>query len=302
MGLISAPSVTGLGAAGHEIETDKPTRIVRNAQEYSTPYECPFPLYLICCSGRATWQSINYEPGRILVCTTGYGTAPNGVETDWLFRSDLHKVACTQDVLYAPMYEGTQFNDGPFPPAPTIAYDHNLEVLRDVAPQVRAILVGNRYAETGYCQTISQNDDAMRAESSHRICTFVDEAAAMVRSVGGRLALMLIDYQIILDCYWASGQPLRAKLIEHNVLTGALLGFKFWPKMKPLYDHDREERILPKKLLDQPPYPMLTEWLSGLEAWSGVDYVDGLMKQHPSRLFKGGFDAGIIGQLPNGTI
>jgi hypothetical protein len=146
MGLIHPSSVTGLGAASPTIPESELGRMVRSAEEYSIPYEIPFPLYLICCSDRSTRKSVDYNPGRILICTTGAGRTPNGIETERIFRSDLHDIACTQDVLYAPMYEGTQQREGPFPPAPMVSYDHNLEVLRDVAPQVRAILVGNRYA------------------------------------------------------------------------------------------------------------------------------------------------------------
>lgn len=303
MGLIHPPSVTGLGSSTPDEGTLLSLPVTaRNDGQYSTPYDCPFPLHVICCTEQSLWKSVDYKPGRIIIVSTGPGTTPDGIRIDGLLRSNLHDCLCTQDVLFVPMYEGTMANEGPWPAAPTLGFDHNLEVLRDVAPQVRAVLVGNRYAESGHLQCITHNNEEQRAMSSMRICQFVEDAAQMVKSVNGRLGLCLIDFQIILDCYWAPGQPLRAKLLEHNVLTMPLLGFKFWPKMKPLYDHDREERILPKAMLDGPPYPAMTKWLEGLEAWSGVDYINGLMLQHPQRLFDGGFKAGVIGQLPDGTM
>jgi len=304
MGFIHPPSVTGLGAEpANKAELAAMPRMNHTEERFDST--CPFPLHLICGSEQVTWKSIGYEPGRIVIRTYGAGTLPDGTETATLLRADLHEFTETTDVVYAPMYEGTTAVAGPWPPAPTLGYDHNLEVLRDVGPQVRAVLVGNRQFEAGCIQDIERgggDNDERRATSSMRICQFVEEAAGMARSVSSRLGLGFVDFQIILDCYWAPGQPLRAKLIEHDVLVFVFLGFKLWPKMAPLHMHDHAELILPKAMLDEPPYPAMTKWLEGLEAWSGVDYLDGLRKGNPQRCFDGGFKAGIIGQLPDGTM
>lgn len=272
----------------------------RGDWQYEVGHPIPLPLYLCCSTELSLWRSLDYEPGRVLIHTSGMDTTPEGTDVGHL-RSDLDEFVCTQDVLFVQLYEGTQYREGPWPFAPTLGFDHNCEVLREVAPQVQAVLVGNRLAETGDVQGIGDQRDGPAELASERCCQRVYEAGALIKSLGGRPAFGIVDYQGLMDCYRMPGQPLRQALADVNALVIFFLAFKCWPKMKPLYDDDRQELFVPKKLLDGPPYRLWQDWVGSLDCWGGVDYMQGLHLHNDLRLHEAGYKAGVIGQLPDGT-
>ncbi len=301
MGLIRPLAVKPLGDPGPNARTASRKVTARVDTQYNVGHPLALPLYAMPCTEAGNWRSIDYRPGRVLLGTHGQNPAqPEPLDKSWL-RADLAEFVCTQDVLFAPLYEGTMRKEGPWPLAPRRTFEHNVEVLTEVAPQVRAVLWGNRYAEFGRLDVFAGLEEEHAWMSVAQCAEMVEEGGNLIRSLGGRPAVGLVDLQILVDCYRSPGWVLREALIAVDALVICFLGFKFYDHMVTLKEGDGKEVIIPRGLVELPPYPLLRDWLSGLECWSGMDYLDGLHKGNDVSCAEGGWAAGVVGQLPDGT-
>ncbi len=273
----------------------------RTDRQYIVGRPVAFPLHLMVGNEVARARSQEYQPGRVLLNTCGPREGGDPSDVTWL-RSDLDSYLCAQDVPWVPLYRGTMHQEGPWPPMELPSFAHNSEVIRELADQVPAILVGgNRWYETGYLHGMTSASHQHAEEASFRVCGVVEQGGAHVRSLGARPGFALIDLQILLDCYRMRDWPLRAALQQCEALTVCFLAWKLYDHMVTLKEGDIPEYILPRNLLDPWPHPRLREWTRGLECWAGMDYIEGLQRGNDQNCSEGGWTAGIIGQLPDGV-
>jgi len=261
--------------------------------------ELAFPLHLSLSTSSIEARSRGYEPGRVLLV--------GGSGDDGLFRPDLFDVVQTQDVLFAMLFQ-EYYDEGPVPFVPR--HEEIKAVLQDVAPQVRAVMCGNSPYETRFDKILRAETDECRIESVHRMTEFVKRAGGTIRDLGGRPALGIVSPHLILHAYWADqhlegGDPLRPVLIDLDVLVISFSGAAdFWKWEHEWYPQQGKQRTYQwhaqNEDLDEWPFQRMIDWVSGVECWAGVEYLDGLRAGNDEKLAAGGFRGGVIGELPDG--
>jgi len=251
--------------------------------------EIAFPLHHMPRDHQVTARTIGYRPGRVLLSTISEGR----------IRPDIHDVTCHEDVITV------------FPHNKEINHADVTAVLRDVGPQVYAVLLGQRGAETGDIERRADGTDETREATVLEVTEFVKAEGGKMRDIGVRPAFGLIHFQTLIHAYWAPEHmpggvdPLIEALKDQDALIIDFLGFAFWLSrgvMQPLDHWDPNGRILEKRYLDEWPFVQLREWHSQVECWGGVDYIRGLEKLSDVLMAAGGFKAGVIGEMPEGAL
>lgn len=251
--------------------------------------EIALPLRYMPRSPQVAAQTIGYKPGRVLLYT---GSAQS-------IRPDIHEFVCPEDVITVyPNNEG-------------VDYSETLAVLKDVGPQVYAVLVGQWNAEMGDIHHIADGTDATRERSVAEVAEFVKVRGRELREIGVRPAFGLTHFQTLIHAYWAPAHmpggvdPLIEELKDQEALIIDFLGFAFWLStglMQPLDHWDPSGRMLNKSYLDAWPFAQLKGWHEQVECWGAVDYLRGLKNENDIRMAAGGFKAGVIGEMPAGSL
>lgn len=267
--------------------------------------EPALPLYLSCSARPLMDNNVGYEPGRICMASSSNGSR---------FRPDLYEVLCRQDVLHACLYD----NFEGAPPFPLVPEHKEVEaVIRDVGPQVVAVLVANDGAETGFMEGTKDGNfldppgkpnDEWRREMARRCTEFVKVAGNRIRDLGARPAFGLYQTQVLLHAYWLcrdglEQDELHRTIIDLDALIIVFIAFSFWLcEVMPhtLRHWDPMGFLVPKRLLDPWPFQRISDWLQPLDCWGGVNYMAGLLRGNDLLLRDGGFKAGVIGELPPG--
>lgn len=259
-----------------------------------------FPLY-ISINGREIIESLyGYLPGRIIF--------PTHSGSDKLFRPDLMDVVCPQDVILCRWNESYRGSDAvPF----RSTWRENAAVLKEVGDSVYAVMTGQWNVETGFVTELPDDRDVARTESVRRCREFIKLSGSRLREVGCRPAFGVIIDQILLDAYWAENtlgedQTVLATLLDLDALVICFLGWMFWStyghgmaaQTQSRASHDPDGKMIGLRELDKQPHAKLTAWLNRIEAWGGVNYLVGLHHEYDKAMFKGGFNAGVIGELP----
>ena len=257
--------------------------------------ELALPLHLLCHPPEVNWPNYGYEPGRIVLSDV----------TDYRSAAD---TVCTQDVLHAGLFTNCQDEDT-VPLAPLA--DDITAVLREAAPQVRAVLAGNHRFETGFHKGLRRETDECRVDSVRNMTEFAKRACGTIRDLGGRPALGIVSPQIIFHAYWADqhlegGDPLLPVLIDNDALVISFSGPAHWWLWKhEFYPQHGKQRTYQwyaqNEDLDEWPFQRIINWVSAVECWGGVEYLDGLKAGNDEKLAFGGFRGGVIGQLPDGS-
>lgn len=202
------------------------------------------------------------------------------------FLSALHK----EDIVWVPLYRCSISRRATWPAMRLDDYDWNLSLLRDIAPRVKAVLVGNQGPEL--CLWVNGPGLVLHHQM---LCEFARHNAELIRDAGGRPAFGTVDWDLAMDCY-GSGVVGRT-MQELGALQLCFCGYTLVPEC----ECDRTQRLYMEQLpwLDTQeggrPYHKLIRYLTGLEVWSGVNFVAGLRAGNDYHLASYGFKAGFVG-------
>ena len=258
------------------------------------------PLYFSPTELLTTDSTVGYLPGRVVL------QSMSGEEH--LFRSDLFDLVCPQDVLFSFLFQPCESAD----PVPLVPMWKRLRrAIRDVGPQVYAVLVGNVHAETRFDRMLRAETDECRTESVRRLVEFVKRAGGILRDWGARPAFGIVSPQIILHAYWADqhlpgGDPLLPVLRDMGALVISFSGCpEWWASREEFWPQHGKQRTYQwyaqNEDLDEWPFQRIINWVSAVECWAGVEYLAGLQAGNDLKLAAGGFRAGVIGELPDGS-
>jgi len=248
-----------------------------------------FPIYLSCSDYGLFAAAHGYQPGRVHLNSCDPATG--------LFRRDLFETVQTQDVLFSPVTGEALQRAEP--------------VLREVASQVRAIMIGNSPYETLFEPHPNLELPEARADGVRRCTEWVKQNGGVIRDLGGRPAFGLTHPQIISHAYWAvqhypGGDPLLPVLQDLEALVICFCGGLMMSRTETCWPlpgrHAYNHRFADNAELDAWPFPKLSAWLRSVECWGGVEYLPGLQAGRDLKMAEVGFVGGVIGQLPNGSL
>jgi len=239
---------------------------VRESRPLPPPPSEQFPVYPLLWHPIRTRTTPDRAPnGRVIGVEYNYDYQPSEPE----FQCEL----APNDVVWIPLYAGTIDQAPKRRDVPRGEYDANLNAIAQIAPRVRAVLVGNANAEICYDANLRTN---------HRLCVdFVAKHGALIRPYGRPAFAPVFDI-LVYDCYEGDGR-LRNLLIELDAIVLCYAGC-WW-----LFEN-------PKPWIPEPPpRGMLAEYLGSMTAWSAVGLRKGLEAGSGQALHGMGFRAGFMG-------
>ena len=133
---------------------------------------------------------------------------------------------CETDVVYVPLFAGVDDAEQPpvgrgrgFGERLTDLHDENLEALRVIAPQAKAVILGNLFSEMAWADYESPTNrcDFEWWQTEVRCHKFMRPAAQLVREAGGRPAFAPVPYEIQVDAFHAN-RRLRGFFLELDAL------------------------------------------------------------------------------------
>ena len=176
------------------------------------------PLFRPCYSYAASeplepWTVLNEQPeqefgnkfcGR-LVCMDGVMTGPEGrFPEEWL------DLLGPTDIVYVGLYDGA--------PQPDKRgsglvqkehYAHNVAMLREIAPRVEGISVGNCGAELAYHHLICGPELAQKEFANNLCIEFVRRVGGLIAEAGGTPVFGTMDRDVLIDAYHCHGNLAR---------------------------------------------------------------------------------------------
>ncbi len=258
--------------------------------------EPAFPVYP-CLYAMQEYDAIkDYEPGRILLAH--YDMYSGKILTD------LTKVVQAGDVVYIPLFGG---EGAPWMSDRWVCndasqhieeYDTNLAILKEIAPHVRGILLGNAGPEMSFKHR--WDPSVGREKMSQWMCEFVKETGDMVGEAGGTPVYGTIDWDLAVDCYFGAG-ALRDLVNEMGAIQICFCGFQLFGVTRTEYDH-LVPRVgdaifwdhCPKQ--EHAPWPQMTDYIrSTKRIWTGLNCIEGLERGFDIQMKERGFSAGVMG-------
>lgn len=228
--------------------------------------EGDFPVYPLLWHPCRTHRSLETDPdGRVIGIEYCYDYQPS--------EPQFQEMVGPNDVVWIPLYKGTLEMAPSGEDVPRMEFEQNLQAIEDLAPKVRAILVGNANAEIHY--------EVPRDQAWERAIEFIEKHSALIRPYG-RPAFAPVFEILMHDCYMGGGK-LRDLINANDALVLSFNGCgwlfeKKYPKIPELH-----------------PYPQLVEYLKTMPVWSGVGLQRGLDAGSDRVLKMMGISAGFMG-------
>ena len=160
------------------------------------------------------------------------------------------------DIVFVSLYTGYPSFPGPGTSSKLPQYQDNIDIIKDIAPKVEGIMVGNALAELTFRNKYTDPLDDIKA-----CCDFVEETSEIIESAGGKPVYAPINLDIVYDCYYADWK-LRETLNKHKSLSVCFCGS--WIHLGALTDHGAEVR----------PWNQFRDYLDGTNMYCDVDYQD----------------------------
>jgi hypothetical protein len=202
-------------------------------------------------------------------------------------RDELLEALTDRDVLWVPLYQShTNKRMETWPVGAPDHYELAFDLLKLAAPRVAAIMIGNMGCELCWFH---------RSKTfCERVLPFVRDTALLVRDCGGRPAYGTVDWDILVDCYRGGGQ-MADVMREVDALQICYCGYTLaadghYDRAHNLYAdqngfigrHDKDRG-------------KLRAYLASVDAWSGMNFVSGLVAGNDRACADLGFRAGMIG-------
>ena len=166
-------------------------------------------------------------------------------------------------------------------------FDAHCELVRELAPRVRGILVGNMACEFA-------EDAAPDAEFGSVQARIAVELGQVVIRAGGRTFFGTTDWTLLHDVY--SGQHLRKVMAAMDAVQVCYCGYTLsdgctFDRANPLYHNQRNYQV---QRGGKAPSDRLCDYLRGAEFWSDVDWTTGLAAGNDVELARMGFTRGCM--------
>ena len=202
--------------------------------------------------------------------------------------SKLLSVVTKDDVVFVPIWNGTLAHKCKDASAQWLADGHEdlRAFIRDLAPRVKAVMLGNAGPELTFWQPWQNSEGYVR--HLPEMLAFVEESAGIVTEAGGRPAFGTVDWDLAFDCY--GGGELAAVMRKVNALQVCFCGYSLIPEGWCDRSFDLYSRQLPylRERERREPFIKLMRYLDGLEVWSGCNGKDGLA--HKQDVFLGSYN------------
>lgn len=244
--------------------------------------EPAFPIHAELLLDADIWFVRDYEGGRVLFTHSYF--------PDREVRPEIVDGVQEGDLVWIPLYGGRGAEDvgrrwwTKSVETKLDAYEHNLSILREIAPKVRAIIFGNCGPEMTF-DVKRQGWDPGQTEG---ICRFVRDTAALVESCGGRPAYATFMADVAWDAHFADGK-LRDACNEIGAIQLCLQG-----KGVVNWHSGPDAGFRPNEHPDD--VKRTKEYLHSVnDIWTGVEYAGGLRGGNDILLAEAGFDEGIMG-------
>ncbi len=228
------------------------------------------------------------ETGRVILLHAGGKPIQQG-ELLATITDEFLAALGPEDVVWVPLYACCVDRVVDWP-APKLAdYDEHLALIREIAPHVGAVMVGNMGPEM--CWWLKSVTDPLLGFRAGMGAEFIRHHNDLIREAGGRPAYGTVDWDLICDCF--EGGTLQAAIREADALQVCFCGFT----MVAGCHVDRNQYLFRKQLtyIHRKGEPRLRDYLRATEVWSGVNFKDGLHKENDKHLAEFGFTAGICG-------
>ncbi len=233
------------------------------------PVKSPLPVHpLLWHPVRTRIDAERAPAGRIIGVEYTYDYQPS--------ERDFQDSLGPNDVVWIPLFDGTINHPAQDFSRCRPEYENNVRAAAEIAPQVRAILLGNANAELRF--------PGGPMEEQHQKClTFVEKNAAFA-ALHGRPAFAPVFELLVFDCYHSDGK-LRELLTASGALVLSFAGCSW------LFEHEGNHPRIPEPY----PYPRLTHYLASMETWTGVGTLRGLARGSGEVLKSMGYSAGFAG-------
>ena len=224
----------------------------------------------------------NAWAGRVLHCgsATYHGLMPGNV---------IENVG-PNDVVCLALYKQTYA----IPPQRLDNWDARLEVLMEVAPRAKAVLMGNQNAEVTWEPKFMVGEvDA--EQCCRKVAAFIRETAELVRDCGGRPAFGVENFDMLMDAYRFQGEFILAALKEWDALQVAFMAHHLLSDMRALTWHDRVDKRVPRELWDPPEWQTFRDYTREGGFWGSCEYRPNVFAGLDFEVAECGFQAGVTG-------
>jgi hypothetical protein len=253
-----------------------------------------FPVGL-CVQDRSLYEA-DFDGVRILL---------NHYDTDsGRMMPELLRHARPDDVVFVPLYAGHRISDRYVANGThqrLECYEENMAYIREAAPSVRGILVGNCGPELSFKDTWMKQAvlNHPRGWMSDMMCAFAAETSAFIKAAGGTPFYGTVDWDIAIDFHYGRSS-FRNTCNALGAVQICFCGYQLFG-----LDHDGPSEIVPHPddefyfeccpVMEQMPKLGLQEYLRGGEIWTGLFGLDGLRRCNDAKLKGYGFSAGVVG-------
>lgn len=258
------------------------------------------------------WPCCQWEGGRLFLLPAELGADADrhwGLQREVLTARSRLTGRPAQDELgpkdvlalrlyYDSLAAGHHLKHG-FEPLPD--YEQTMELIRDVGPRVRGILIGNQ----GLCELSYRNmHGSWHAPNKHAraniaaCADFVRRVGTLVREAGATPFFAAMDWDILQDCYIAGGE-LREALNDVDAINFVACGYAMIPgafiksDLPEREEHLNAQRILARGTEEEAPggddFPVLRDYLRGGNFWSGLCRAKGIRAGNIEKLSAYGF-------------
>ena len=236
----------------------------------------PYPYSVIENQPYNRWGN-RYE-GRVLVGDAGHGE-------DIRMQDEYRDHVGPTDVVTVRLYEGDARDGhrGPGLSAKVPAYEENKALLKEIAPRVKGIMLGNCGAELAAHQWLPENRDAEARQQNREtivdwLVDFIHKTGDLIKEFGGQPYWGPMDRDVAIDCY--HGDCRMAEAVKEY--DGVMIIFQegaFFPRWHCIYGNDgqdgrmyeaaerKTEDLVQINHIENPHSPGYTNWEARAVEW-----------------------------------
>jgi hypothetical protein len=257
-----------------------------------------FPIY-VAWSYHLTAFPSDYTPGRMVNPRDYRDTMTGAID------SVIMEHVGPNDIVFVPLFlgdEGDEVYSAPDDSCKIPAYDENMRLVEELAPKVKAVMVGNAGPELSFKERWIKraNDEEElppRKWMSEQMCEFMRSTAGIILNSGGTPCYGPVDWDVAIDCYY--GDAIYRDLSnEIGALQYCACGYQLFGLQRrngyPKVPDESDVFFWPCCPVEEDtPWPFLSRYLRGYDhIITGVGHLPGLIDGNDIVLAEHGFDAG----------
>lgn len=181
------------------------------------------------------------------------------------------------DIVFISLYKGHCGCPGSGTQSKLPQYEYNIDIIKQIAPNVAGIMVGNALMELSFRNNYPEPEDNIKA-----CCDFILETADIIKSAGGTPVYGPINQDVGQDCYICEG---RMKDTLNSVGAMSICFCGIWLFQGKVTG-----------VVELAAWPHMRQYLHSTHMMSGVNYKEGLEAGNPAFLEYVGFKGGVLGE------